>query len=225
MRLSRAMLDALLPPGSLWAPQEGGGLDALLDGVADCLEPARESMHLLARVRNPKFTALLSDLEREYGVIPNGGADDETRRTRLAAAKAAGKGDGSLDFLQSRLDAAGFDVQVHVNNPPVDPAFFALYDPTTLFGSNGAAFGASSFGAQRGQLLVNGTNTVYAVPVDPGYWPLCFFVAGDVTRNGAGEITDMVDAEVQASRKAELATLILKCKPMHTWAGLRILYV
>lgn len=231
MQLSRAMLNALLPPGTLWAPQDGEGLDGLLNGVADCLGVVRADLLDLAHVRAPLYTAQLADLEREYGVIPRADADEETRRTRLAAVKAAGSGDGSLDFLQARLTAAGFDVRVHANTPAVDPGFFVRYTPSAIFGNDAASFGASAFGAQRGELLVNGatyyaqSRVVYEVPTDPGYWPLFFFVAGEATRDGGGRLTDMADARVPAGRRGELASIILKCKPLHSWAGLRIQYV
>lgn len=231
MQLSRAMIDALLPPGSLWVPEEGEGFDSLLNGVAECLAGVKDDVKHLAHVRDPLYTMLLSDLEREYGVIPRVDADEETRRARLAGVKAAGSGDGSLDFLQARLTGAGFNVLVHANNPPVDPGFFVKYAPSAIFGNDAAEFGGSSFGAQRGELLVNGVvyqdqaPVKYEIPTDPGYWPLFFFVAGAATRNGDGELTDMADARVPAGRRGELASLILKCRPLHSWAGLRIQYV
>lgn len=231
MQLSRAMIDALLPPGSLWVPEEGEGLDGLLNGVAECLAVVKDDAKHLAHVRDPLYTMLLDDLEREYGVIPRVDADEETRRARLAAVKAAGSGDGSLDFLQGRLTAAGFNVQVHANDPPVDPGFFVSYTPSAIFGNDAAAFGVSAFGAQRGELLVNGViyhdqaPVKYEIPTDPGYWPLFFFVAGASTRDGGGHLTDMDDGLVPAGRRGELASLILKCKPLHSWAGLRIQYI
>lgn len=231
MLLSRAVIDALLPGGSLWTVEDGGGLDQLLEGIAECLEPARAEMKALALMRNPLYTNMLPDLEREYGVIPRITADDATRRANLAAVKSAGSIDGSLSALQSVLDSAGFSVQVHANNPPVDPGLFILYQPSAIFGNNNASFGASAFGAQRGELLVNGpvyynqAEVRYEIPADAGYWPLFFFVSGDATRGGSGELTALADAEVPVARRAELRNLILRCKPMHSWAGLRIQYV
>lgn len=230
MLLSRAVIDALLPSGSLWAVEEGEGLDQLLNGIAECIDPVRADMNSLARIRNPLYTTLLADLEREYGVIPRAGSDESTRCANLAAVKASGNGDGSLDYLQSVLNSAGFSVQVHANNPPVDPGFFILYQPSAICGGDTAICGASAMGAQRGELLVNGpvyddqALLSYQVPATAGYWPLFFFVGGDAVRNGSGELTSIADADVPVERRGELRNLILRCKPMHSWAGLRIQY-
>lgn len=231
MQLCRQVLDALLPPGSLWVPADDGGLDNLLKGIADNHERAREFLSQLAYLRSPLLTPILADLEKEFGILPDATLDEATRRARLEVVKTAAKNDGSLDFLQDSLLAAGFDVLVHANNPPVDPGFFLFYAPSAICGNSSAVCGGSSTGSARGELLVNGELSYeqapvrYAIPTDPGYWPLFFFVGGAATRNGSGELTEIADALVPVSRRLELARLILKFKPLHSWAGLSIRYI
>lgn len=68
------------------------------------------------------------------------------------------------------------------------------------------------------------TPIVYQVPTNPKDWPLVFFVGGDATRNINGELTDIEVAEIPAERKEEFQTIILRYKPVHTWAGLIVIY-
>lgn len=64
----------------------------------------------------------------------------------------------------------------------------------------------------------------YPVPVNPADWPLVFFVGGDATRGGGGELTDIELAEVPSEQEQEFKRIILKFKPMHSWAGLIVNY-
>lgn len=234
---ARRLIDALLPDGALWAPEEGRELDDLLDGIAQCIEPVREDLLDLAYVRDPLRTPMLPDLEREFGMLPTSAMSEESRRSRLAGVKSSRSGDGSIGHLQAALIAAGFSVKVYANSPAVDPALFVYYAPSTVCGNTAARVGAASVGGQRGGILVNsGEDSVaafgvipppgqYAVPTDPGYWPLFFFVGGEVTYDGDWRIASIEDAPVPAERRAELITLILRCKPLHSWAAMRVQYV
>ena len=65
MQLTRAILDALLPTGSIWTPEQDAGLDQLLDGMATNHERARAFVGALADLRNPLKTPILDDLERD----------------------------------------------------------------------------------------------------------------------------------------------------------------
>ena len=64
----------------------------------------------------------------------------------------------------------------------------------------------------------------YPIPTDPGDWPLVFFVGGDATRSGSGELTAIELAGVPSEQEQEFKRIILKFKPMHSWAGLIITY-
>lgn len=178
MSLSRKILDALLPPGSVWSPQDGAGLDQLLDGIADGSEVTRDFLADLARLRNPELTPILDDLEKEYGVIPDITLTDAVRRARLLAMKTAVSGDGTADFMQTQLRAAGFDVYVHVNNPPVDPRIFLFDAPATICGNENAICGNENAicGGTRGDLVVNGriyTHQFFTGTIAGGLLAIC----------------------------------------------------
>lgn len=236
--LARRLIDSLLPEGALWAPEEGRELDDLLDGIAACLDGVRVDMLQLADVRNPLKTPMLEDLEREFGIMPSTAISEAVRRSRLAGRKASRTGDGSGDYLQSVLTAAGFEgLHVHLNTPPVDPSLFVYYAPSAICGNATAICGASIVGGQRGGILVNsGPDAIapagsagdqpgqYLIPPEP-YWPLFFFIGGAATWDGEWHLATIADAEVPVERRAELASLILRCKPMHAWAAMRVTYI
>ncbi len=64
----------------------------------------------------------------------------------------------------------------------------------------------------------------YEIPTDTRDWPLVFFVGGDATRNPSGELTDIEIAEVPIEREDEFKNIILRYKPVHSWAGLIVIY-
>ena len=65
----------------------------------------------------------------------------------------------------------------------------------------------------------------YDIPTDTGDWPLVFFIGGDATRDGNGELTEIQLADVPLSQESEFKRLILKYKPIHSWAGLIIDFI
>lgn len=156
--VARQLLDSLLPGGSIWTPKDGAGFDQLIDGLADDLEILRKFLADLAVLRNPILTPILSDLEKEYGIVPDWGLSESVRRGRLLAVMTAVSGDGTAVFMQNQLRAAGFDVYVHINDPPADPGTFLFNAPATICGNEKAVCGyeGAVCGGLRGDLLVNG---------------------------------------------------------------------
>jgi hypothetical protein len=233
MSLSRAVLDALLPGGSLWAPEDGGGLDQILDGIADSDETVREFLDGLARLRSPLYTPILDDLEREFGIVPDDTLSDAVRRARLFVVKTAGSSTGSADYVESKLRAAGFDVRVHINFPAVDPALFIEFAASGIFNNASAVFNGAGvqFGGARGSLLVNGPiyynqqKVVYETPAGSEYWPLVFFIGGEATRDPVtGALTSIDQAVLPIERKEEFIRLVIQYKPLFSWCGLVALF-
>jgi hypothetical protein len=121
----RAALNALLPPGFAWRPKADAGLDQILDGISDSVDnDALPYLNSLADIRNPRKTPIFTDLERNYGLQPNDTISLETRIARLEQRVYQGARVNSIDDVQADLDTAGFDLQVHKNDPPVDPDLF-----------------------------------------------------------------------------------------------------
>lgn len=156
--ISRGTFDSLLPPGAAWSVEQDGDLDKFLDGISDNSEEIREFLSSLAFIRDCQNTPILSDLEKEYGLQPNSNLSLQERIDRLCAAKTSRSGFGA-DYMQDKLQQAGFDVQVHINNPPVDPDLF-LFEAFKIYCNDGInAFCGNQnavCGGVGGSLIVNG---------------------------------------------------------------------
>jgi hypothetical protein len=247
--ISRAIIDALLPKGSLWIPELGADFDLLLDGIADNEEATRVFLEKLATIRDPLNTFILDDLEKEFGIVTDTSVAEADRRARLLAAKTDRVGDGTDDFLQSKLQDAGFDVFVYENEPLIDPRIFLNPTYQTYFLGHNAYMGwPTSFMRLNDALLIANGLTLdvdfpKTIPADPGYWPLIFFIGGPATFSTAvlpagssilpagssilpasGELLTIEDAVIPEGRREELVRLIVKYKPIRTWAILRARY-
>jgi hypothetical protein len=117
----RDVYEAMLPQGTLWNPAPDGDFDRLLQAMGDNAETLYEYLLTLAYIRNPHRTSVLSDLERDFGIVPSLIYDEATRRKRLASVVYATRNTGTDTFLQNRLKAAGFDLSVYPNTPEIDP--------------------------------------------------------------------------------------------------------
>jgi len=155
--VSRRMIDGLLPPGPLWVPEKDGDLDLFFDGLSLSMEDARVFLEKLKYIRDPYNTPILSDLEREYGIITKDTLTEEERIAALAVKIYEKGGTGSEDNLESAL--RGFDVQVHQNSPAVDPNIIlnqtyqlVAGDPLNAYVGDPGAY----CGQAGGYLLVNG---------------------------------------------------------------------
>lgn len=122
--LLKKVLDAVWPQGSAWAQKAGGGMEALLLGLSDSLEPVRAKLATLTNIRDPELTGQLDELEIDFGIIPDPTLTDTVRRARLAARKNEDPAAGTRDRMERELQGAGFDVFVHANSPAVDPRPF-----------------------------------------------------------------------------------------------------
>ncbi len=114
---SRDVLNALMPPGMLWVVKDDGTLDLMYDGWSATFQTVQEFLASLAYYRNPTLTPDLESLEKEFAVSTDTSLTEDTRRTRLLATMTAGDNTGTIDYLQTKLQASGFNIQVHSNGP------------------------------------------------------------------------------------------------------------
>ncbi len=136
--ICRRVFDSALPSGAIWNIQPGGDLDKFYAGTADNFERMRRKAAAIQFVRDAKSTSLLSDLEIEFGVIPDTALTVAARRTYLAALKAERSCLPAWKVLENKLRAAGFDVRVYPNEPPFDPeTIISGYAPDAYYLVNG----------------------------------------------------------------------------------------
>jgi len=204
--VTRKMINGFLPPGSIWTAEEEEGFDEFLEGMADNAEDVRAFLALLSEIRRPSTVPLelLADLEEEFGIVTNQNLTEQQRRDQVAAIKFSKGGNGSKDYLENALQAAGFNVFVHENDPPVDPAPLVS---TTSF-------------------IVAGKFNRVAASLTSEDWPLVFFVGGPATRDGiTDELLSIDIASIPIDGASTFKRIIQRSMPMHAWAATAVVGV
>lgn len=122
--LEKQLVDSLYPGG--WEASPDEDLDNFNQATADNLKLISDEMANLSCLRCPDKTVILSDLEREYGIVPNTELSDEIRRANLHAEKYKMESDGSIDSMTAAIELAGFDgIYAYENDPAIDPDLIA----------------------------------------------------------------------------------------------------
>lgn len=154
----KAVFESLLPDGAIWNPKIDGDFDKLLTGLGLCADQVYAELQAAAFYKDPQLTALLKDLEKEYGVLTDLRLTESDRRNQLAVIKYAQRGSGNADYLQDQLQLAGFNVNVISNDPAIDPALIVQIDYLCFAGGFNAYAGEPSavIGSAGAELLVNG---------------------------------------------------------------------
>lgn len=266
--VSRDIINSLLPEGQFWTPADDDYYDNLLEGIAENFETVRLVMKVLGNLRDPAKTTILSDLEKEFSIIPVEGTTEAERRARLAVTMFRRSELPTYERLEETLQAAGFNVYVHANSPAVDPRDFLEENFNMVCGGLLPSGNESQCGEPGaicakvgGELLVNGelfnqrphytflcgealaqcgealayagqndgvymiSAREYVVPAQSGYWPRIFFVGGEATRDPVtNEITNIDIASIPSNREMEFKRIILKYKPLMSWAALIVVY-
>lgn len=160
---SRNIINSLMPLGSAWNIAPESDFDKLLNGISDNSEIVRIFLENLRYLRDPLRTTILSDLEKEFGIIPVSGSTEDERRQRLYSTMFQRNELPTYSTLQEKLRLSGFDVYVHANDPAVDPSIFLdqsfqMTAGDLLPGGNDAQCGEAEAycGRVGGELLVNG---------------------------------------------------------------------
>jgi hypothetical protein len=224
----KAVFEALLPPGAIWRPREGGDFDHLLDGMGDGAQTVYEFIDAIARTRDPRETTILSDLEKEYGITPNSELTEAVRRVALAAIKYAIPTPASWEHLQTFLRASGFDdIVVTPNDPAIDPSLidgellvngpvYSRQSPAYLmecagdFACCGNGKAVCGYFVNIGRILFE-----YSIPALSPYWRFFFFVGG--AASGWPESPAIEQYVIPEGRTEELKRLILRYKPLRSW--------
>jgi hypothetical protein len=157
-----------MPKGSIWEPAVSGDLDKTYDGIGQILDLMNDKLEQSRYIRSPYKTSILSDLEKEFGIITNELLSEDTRRMQLQQKKNKKRSTAAADYLQALLINSGFTVQVHRNDPPADPAIFLDQNFQMVAGQAWAIAGHEDAYAGRigGELLVNGDEFTYTTAYD-----------------------------------------------------------
>jgi hypothetical protein len=147
------------------------------------------------------------------------------RRNILASLWRISGGGGAATFIQSILQIIDDRIVVSENAPVTDPRTMlsirvAVCGNRTMRCGNARA--RCNYHITNGSfvpsMLRNDVIEFYSLPADEAYWAFCFFVCGDVIRNGAGEIIHIQKLSIDVVWKNYIEYLILKIKPVHSTA-------
>lgn len=120
------VIRSLMPRGAAWAVRSGYDWDKFISGSGLNWGIMDDFMKSLGSIRDPQRTPILSDLEKEFGIIPQDSLTDQERRDNLDALKYQLARPGDLDGLQDLLTDSGFLCTVSKNNPKIDPTLYIL---------------------------------------------------------------------------------------------------
>lgn len=232
----RDLLETLLPHNAFGGVDPSGDLAKLLDGLAAGYQDLYDEIDGLARVRNPRLTLLLADLEREFGIIPDTALSDATRRTMLASVMYHRPNTASWEHVENALHEAGFDnLLVTPNDPLVDPAdvggdllvngpIYVSQTPAYYAAAGSDIAYAGGNRAYTGYYLRDDrTAKTYTLPTSPFWpWAYVFWVGG--AASGWPDSPAVALATVDAQRETQLKNLILKLKPAYMWCLLRVTF-
>lgn len=175
-------------------------MDLWRDATAAALEYIRADIKRIQYTRDPTNTLVLSDLEKEYGVITNDNLTEEQRINLLIPLVYAKKTNGTDDDLQTKFDQAGFDVTVYQNSPAIDPAIILdqnfvmqAQDGTNHYAGNTDAYA----GRVGGDLLVNGP--IYGQRPD-------YFAAGNIYAGNDQAVSGYFERLIQEPIEYEIPT-------------------
>lgn len=227
------IIEHLLPRAEAWKTAISRDLTKTLDGLSESWQEAKDYVDQVYLDYFPATTRYIREWEKEFGLPP--AANETNARLNVDAAHKA-TGGQSPYYIQTVLQAAGFDVYVHGPWETTDP--YVARDPrpyvtapvygTIQFASPAA--GQEFFTAEvnpddgtfNAQPRFDGavTNVNYwdnltlqprmppQIPSNPVYWPFFLYIGGATFPN---------QAVVPTERMAELERLICQLRPLHYW--------
>ncbi len=213
------MFRKLYPKGKAW--DFTGQADDLLEAKNDNFSPVKEFLKQLGLIFDPKKTIMLLDCEREYG-LANQGQTEEIRRQRLAGAISMQDDLATTNGLEDFVKRFGFEINVYQNEYPTNPENFIEGLPLMTCGEPDATCGAENSRCGRsfgGELIINGKiSGKLEIFAPPSGWDYVFFIGQNIQYFPSGEIESLDPIDIPTSRKEEFRSLILKYKPLNTWA-------
>lgn len=235
----KTLIETLWPDDVFGGIDPNGDLSKLFEGLAEDYQDIYDVLNNLANIRDPRLTDVLSDLEREYGIVSDTSLSDSVRRQMLAHIVYRRPTTASWEHLQNALIDAGFtNLLVTQNNPVVDPADVSsgagdLLVNGNLYTDQSPAYymavgsDIAYVGHSRGYcgyyLKFNKTLKTYSIPTEINAhwtWRYIFWVGG--AASGWPSSPVVAQANVDSQRETQLKNLILRYKPSFTWCVLRI---
>jgi hypothetical protein len=214
----------LYPTGRAFKMPIGGFFDKLNNGLAASEERFyNDAVSILNSLLpdNANFTTEdASNWERRLGLIDgsaNSLSDRKLAIKRKMSAPGLNPAKGHYQYIQSQLQAAGFNVYVYENIPDNTPTFYGYASTVNPFRHGQANHGMLPHGGALSNKIVNYIDEEKDLSFNlGGTYKLTFFIGGS---------TIGTSANVLLTRKKEFRQLILKLKQVQTVGLLYINYI
>jgi hypothetical protein len=149
----------------------------------------------------------------------------EKRRDILDSLWKINKGGQAWPFLETILQSLDENIKVIENIPLRNPrdsnvAYISVNFNKNMCNGNKRAINSCRTGDSSfvPVVLQNDVSGRYAIPNDPAFWEMCFFVCKSVVRNSRNEITYIERLQINKKWQNYIEYMILKIKPLQSTA-------
>lgn len=224
---------ALLPTGRAWDITQPTGLRKIFEAIAPLPEDIRREFERVYFDYFPDTTRALDKWEEVFHVIfASALFSDDERRTVLKIMWLLRYGNTTGEFMRSVLDVLIPGVQV-TDNVPVANAIGLVFAYKSVNGNKYMCCGnrravCNFHVGDRSWLpaiLRNDSQQPYDIPFDARYWSMCFFISGDVMRDGDGKFIAFARKKVHEKWQQFIEFIVLALKPVQSTAIMFIKYV
>lgn len=196
----------------------------LFEALSELPEHIRREMELVYFDLFPDTTRCPEKWESVFSIYLTA-SEQAKRREIIDVLWKQISGDEGTRFLESVLRKIDIGFKVVENVPAVDPrkqqsVMLCICDYVDMVCDNINACCDYREGDDTfiPGILQNDTSSIYAIPDNPDYWEMCFFVCKEALRNGSNEIMYVEPLNLPAVWKNIVEYLILKIKPVQSTA-------
>lgn len=224
---------ALLPTGRAWDITPPTGLRKVFEAIVPLPDDIRRELEGVYSDYFPDTTRALEKWEEVFHVRFSASLfSDGERRIVLKVLWLLRYGNTTGEFMRSVLDVFIPGVQV-TDNVPVANAIGLVYAYKSVNGNkymccgNRRAICNYHVGERSWMpaILRNDSQQAWDIPFSPNYWSMCFFISGEVFRDGDRKFIAFGRKKVHEKWQRFIEYVVLALKPVQSTAILFIKYV
>lgn len=224
---------ALLPTGRAWDITQQTGLRKVFEAIVPLPDDIRRELEGVYMDYFPDTTRALEKWEEIFHVRFSASLfTDGERRIVLKVLWLLRYGNTTAEFMRSVLDVFIPGVRV-TDNVPVANAAGLSYAYKSVNGNKYMCCGnrravCNFHVGERDWLpavLRNDSQSAYDIPFAASYWSMCFFISGEVFRDGDGRFIAFGRKKVHEKWQKFVEYIVLALKPVQSTAILFIKYV
>lgn len=236
-RLSRerffGAIRSLLPTGRAWDITQRTNLRKFFEAIAPLPDNIRREIEGVYLDYFPETTRALAEWEKNFHVRFSAFLfSEDERRIILKVLWLMRYGNTTAEFMQRILRCIVPKINVTENTPIGNPiglsfAYRSVNGNKYMCCGNKNAFCNFHVGkvGWRPYVLQNNSMTVYDIPSDARYWPMCFFISGEVFRDDNRRFIVFQRIKIPAKWQQFIEYVVLALKPVQSTAILFVQYI